>query len=151
MGKLEISHKSLLNALDTLEKAIEYFDKIEHKTQEPISFLKYEDLRRAFRDSLIQRFEFSTDLFWKYIKSYLEVSLKLQPLNGPKPVIKSACKANLITEEDTQNILEMIDCRNLTSHIYREEIADQVCLKISKYYQLMRKYAKKLTPNSDPR
>jgi len=109
--------------------------------------LDHEEAYRSFRDSLIQRFEISTDLFWKYLKIYLEDKIKIIPeANVPKPVIKATCKAKLISEKDSEMLLEMIQKRNLTSHIYKEEIADIVCKGIPTYFELMDKYSKQLTP-----
>ena len=64
--------------------------------------------------------------------------------NAPKQTILTACKAKLITEEDAEIMLEMIDDRNMTSHMYKEEIANQVSTKIENYYAIIKKYADKL-------
>jgi nucleotidyltransferase substrate binding protein (TIGR01987 family) len=148
VGKINLKHNYLLKALKTLKNAIDNLKKIEliDKNQK-IGFLDHEEAYRSFRDSLIQRFEISTDLFWKYLKIYLEDKIKIIPeANVPKPVIKATCKAKLISEKDSEMLLEMIQKRNLTSHIYKEEIADIVCKGIPTYFELMDKYSKQLTP-----
>ena len=79
---------------------------------------------QAARDSVIQRFEFSIELFWKYMRIFLETSKKT-PLNSifACDIVRSACQFRLISENDAQVCIDMINNRNLTSHIYKEEIA----------------------------
>jgi len=146
MEKLKTKHEQLSTALDRLKEAINHLEKSKSYAEQ-IQNLEAEDMYRSFRDSLIQRFEFCSDLFWKYIKRYMDKKMK-QPVefNAPKPVIRTACKAKLITEQDAEKLLEMIEDRNASSHIYKEEIADQIGLNTKKYYKLMREYTNKLAP-----
>ncbi len=96
---------------------------------------------------MIKRFELSVDLFWKYIKRYLEKVVSVEPeISGPNHVIRTACKVNLITEKDAEIFLELIKCRNQTSHIYQEEIADRLSVSIPGFCKLIRKYVEKLAP-----
>jgi len=98
---------------------------------------------------MIQRFEFSVDLFWKYIKRYIEEEMKKNiEFNSPRTVIREACRIKLISEDDSEKIIKMFDARNMTSHIYKEEIAEQVSSKISDYHQLMQKCISALVPNN---
>ena len=146
MGDLSYKYKSLKNALDRLENAIQNYDHILKKS-ETLSFMEHSEVVESMRDSLIQRFEFCVDLFWKYIKKYLEEVVKTSsPVNGPAPVIKVACNANLIEPKDAELALNMFKSRNLTSHIYKEEIADQISKDIPEYYRMMTKYLQMLKP-----
>lgn len=85
----------------------------------------------VIRDGVIQRFEFTYELAWKTIKEYLE-NVGIVDKNSPKAVIKEAYAQKLITNE--QNWLIMINDRNLTSHIYNEEIAREVAERITGCY-----------------
>ena len=147
MEKLKAKHKSLSNALNRLEEAINILENLNQKMDKQLlDFVGNEDLRRSLRDSLIQRFEFTVDLFWKYLKKVLEFQLK-QPseINTPRAVIESACKAKIISEQDAEEIIEMIKCRNKTSHIYLEEISDVIATQIPAYYKIIKKYVEKLS------
>ncbi|MFH0898028.1 MAG: HI0074 family nucleotidyltransferase substrate-binding subunit [bacterium] len=138
MGIIKLKHEQLYKALDRLQEAVEDFERVA-KNGKFAGFTDQEKIFRTFRDSMIQRFEFCVDLSWKYLKRYLEEELKqIVDINAPKPVIRMACKAKLIEEVETQTLLEMINDRNLSSHIYKEEIADQISSRIKKYYELMR-------------
>jgi hypothetical protein len=53
-------------------------------------------------------------------------------------VIRAAVEARIITEDQGQQCLEMVKSRNLTSHIYHEEVAHDMAAKIPLYYQLMK-------------
>jgi nucleotidyltransferase substrate binding protein (TIGR01987 family) len=83
------------------------------------------------RDGVIQRFEFTYELAWKATKEYLEY-LGIVDRNSPKAVIKEAYAQNLITSE--QNWLLMINDRNLTSHVYKEEMAQEIAERIVNCY-----------------
>jgi len=149
MGKIKLKYEQLIKALGQLERSIINFEKID-QYPENIGIIDKEDLFLALRESMIQRFEFNVDLFWKYVKRYIEEEMKKSiEFNSPRTVIREACRIKLIPEEDSQEIMKMIDARNMTSRIYKEEVADQISSKVSDYYQLMRKYSKKLVPNKN--
>ncbi|HBS48035.1 TPA: hypothetical protein DEO28_02510 [Candidatus Dependentiae bacterium] len=148
MDELKIKYKNLESALKSLGKAFNNLEKLESKKDSPSLFLEYNELYKSLRDSLIQRFEFSVDLFWKYLKKYLEKrGVPTLEVSSPKPTLKSACKATLLTEQDTDVALKMIDSRNLTSHMYKEEFAEMLLHQIPSYYQIMKKYSEKLYPD----
>jgi nucleotidyltransferase substrate binding protein (TIGR01987 family) len=146
MGRLNFAYESLISALNALEEAIDNFENFKNsKNKLAFEFMNNEALSKTFRDSLIQRFEFCSDLFWKYLKKYLDEIVKTpSEINGPGPVIRVACKAKIISELDAEVFLEMIKSRNLTSHIYKEEVADQISVSIPGYCKLMKKYTEKL-------
>ena len=55
----------------------------------------------------------------------------------PKSCFREALATGLITEEQTVACLEMTDDRNLTSHTYVEEIAEQIYKRVEDYRKLM--------------
>lgn len=71
------------------------------------------------RDATIQRFEFCVELAWKSAKKMLGTST-----SAPKPVIREMAQSHLI--DDVDFWLKAIDQRNLSSHTYKEVLADQV-------------------------
>ncbi len=82
------------------------------------------------RDSVIQRFEFTTDLAWKTLQETLEHDFGIRP-NSPKTAIRLAYENNLITEAEVW--LAMIDDRNLASHSYNQELANEIRARIPAY------------------
>ena len=88
------------------------------------------------RDALIQRFEYSTEAFWKYLKAYLQTEHSLSA-NSPREVIRTGLFAKLYSEEISQELLQMLDDRNLTSHTYVEELAESIAHRIPEYSKNM--------------
>lgn len=85
------------------------------------------------RDATIQRFEFSFELVWKALKLYLE--RQGHECGGPRPTLKKAFAEGLIlTAEEADVWLQMIEDRNLTSHAYDEALAASIYRNIVREY-----------------
>ncbi len=150
MEKMKLKYSQIADAMDRLHESIILLQKNVESTQEDrVDYASKDELYRSLRDSLIQRFEITTDLFWKYVKRYLEKVVKQEiEINGPAPVLRQACKAKLLSESDTTKFLEMIRDRNSYSHIYKEEMADEIAKKVAFYYNLMEKNLDLLLPEN---
>lgn len=144
MDKLSQKHQKLIQALATLEKAIDTIGLFVKEGKSYNPHLDYEEEYRGHRDSTIQRFEYSVDLFWKYLKKNLEAKNIAPDVKVPGEVVRVACNVGLITEQESEMIIEMIKERNKTSYIYVEEIAEYLVKKIPEYYQIMNTIAKRL-------
>ena len=88
------------------------------------------------RDAMIQRFEYSTEAFWKYLKAFLSIEHNLSA-NSPREVIRTGLTAKLYSEEISKELLQMLDDRNLTSHTYVEELAESIAGGIPSYCTVM--------------
>lgn len=143
--KLSEKHNQLIKALESLHAIITRFDALKRKST-TFSPEDFETEFTIYRDSLIQRFEYCTDLFWKYLKKYLESIHALPDLKIPREVISTTATLGLISNDEAETILEMIKSRNLTSHIYVEEIADQISKLIPEYYLLLQSVSDRLYP-----
>lgn len=100
-------------ALETLKKAV--FEPI------PNEYLQ---------DAVIQRFEYTYEIAWKYIKAYL--SYKGVELLYPKDMFKEAFNVGWIAKPEVWEA--MIEDRNMTSHTYRSRSANRVYQDICKLY-----------------
>lgn len=96
-----------------------------------------------FRDSAIQRFEYTIEIFWKLLKSVLEAEA-IEVLS-PRDVIKKACSFRIITEEESEIVLQMLMYRNQTSHDYAMSIAKSVAPKLPPFAVLMRNITERIT------
>ncbi len=104
-NKLGTQLKLLMLALSQLAEALE----------QPVnSFI---------RDSAIQRFEFSFELLWKTLKTYLEENEGLE-CRSPRESFRNAFQVGLIKNDAAW--MESLRLRNLTSHTYNELIADEI-------------------------
>ncbi|MEK6573008.1 MAG: HI0074 family nucleotidyltransferase substrate-binding subunit [Chloroflexota bacterium] len=83
------------------------------------------------RDAAIQRFEFSFELAWK---TAMRVMRKAGVESGaaPKQIIRAAFKMGWIADDGLW--LDMLDARNRTSHIYNEEMADEIFAHLPGYH-----------------
>ncbi|TGE37151.1 nucleotidyltransferase [Desulfosporosinus fructosivorans] len=117
MSKLETKLINFENALQRLKEADKEFNR--------------QGVSDVVRDGVIQRFEFTYELAWKTTKVFLEDS-GIIDINSPKAVIKEAYAQKLISDEKTW--LLMLNDRNMTSHLYREEIAVEIAERISGFY-----------------
>lgn len=102
--RLEERANDYLKALAQLEKAV----------QQPKD--------EFVRDSVIQRFEFTHELAWKMLRLRLEREGVL--VKTPRETIQEALQAGLI--EDGNLWTDMQKMRNLTSHTYKEKLAEDV-------------------------
>jgi nucleotidyltransferase substrate binding protein (TIGR01987 family) len=89
------------------------------------------------RDATIQRFEFSVELAWKSAKRIMGTST-----TAPKQVVREMAQNNLIN--DVEFWLVAIDKRNLSSHTYNEELANEVYNFAKSFLPLAKELFKKL-------
>lgn len=133
-----------LDALETLQDSVELFYEYK-KIFEKDSTEKNERLFASMRDSMIQRFEYCTDLLWKVIKVHMEEVEKLDVgINSPRAIVREAVIGRILTESEGVEYMNMVESRNRTSHIYREEIADAIAHQVPGYYVFMKKIIDKI-------
>ena len=85
-----------------------------------------------YRDGLIHRFKFTLELAWEVLWAYMEDQGSTLDIVLPKPVLKEAYAAGLI--DDAQVWLDMLNSRNITSHVYDDTQAAQVVEAIRDRY-----------------
>lgn len=125
---------TLNKALAALERAV-----LKHEESKGYPEERFEE----YRDSLIQRFEYCTDLLWKVVKEYLEKVEKLK-IASPKAVFRECYTIGILTESEAEAFLLMLDARSMTSHVYREEFADVLYRQIPRFYERMHNLVDKI-------
>ncbi len=129
MEQLKSKQIIVQKTINALESGIERF-KQQHE-----ELYEYE----AFRESLIQRFEYTVDTFWKYLKIYMQDYQKLiVDVASPRGVFRAASEAKLISHDELNQLLDAVTDRNLSSHAYDEDVAEQVVKRIPKHYLSIR-------------
>jgi nucleotidyltransferase substrate binding protein (TIGR01987 family) len=132
MEKLNISYQATLNALQRLNEDI---DILQNKSENEF-FTQY---NRQFRNSAIQSFEFSIDTFWKLIKDYLNSSYSVTfEIPTPKGVFRECLKVRFINDKEYVQLSLIVTDRNLTSHTYNEDLAEEISLRLSSHYRIMK-------------
>jgi len=140
-------YKNIILSLETLEQRIELFDEYGNIFS-VTSAKENKKMLMATRDSMIWRFKFCTDLFWKTLKLYLEDTEKIEvSINSPPGIIREATKAKVISEDEGDVCMEMIECRNKTSHAYHELMAEEIATQIPGFYNLMKSIADRIQSN----
>lgn len=110
----------------TLNRLIEAYGKTDRHDRD------YE----IFRDSVIQRFEITVESFWKYIKVFLSEKEGVI-CNSPKGCIREMFLGEYIAEDVLSVFMSMIDDRNLISHTYNEELADEIFDRVGEYIEIL--------------
>ncbi len=127
-------------------KRVEDFKKSLNRLEEAVNktfkYLQSEDYS-FFRDSAIQRFEFTVEIMWKSIKHYLLEKEGIECVS-PKSCLREFFVVSNLDEEEAKKLLRMIDDRNLTSHTYHEEVAEEIFYNLKDYLDVMKKVLKRL-------
>jgi len=104
-------------ALDQLKNAVE--------------LSKQRALSQLEKQGVIQAFEFTHELAWNVLKDYLQDQGN-QNIKGSKDATREAFKVELIA--DGEQWMAMIQSRNVSSHTYDEQTAEQLVTVIIKDY-----------------
>lgn len=95
------------------------------------------------RDATIQRFEYTFEAVWKFLREYLGNKEGII-CNSPKSCFREAFSLGFLKEEEAAEFLEMTDRRNETAHTYKEEVAQLIYSKTKGYFFLMQNLVNKL-------
>ena len=110
--------------MDKLHVSVEQFEKALGRFQEALAVAPSD----MARDSAIHRLEFTLDLSWKVLKTYLE-EVKGVVCKSPKECFREAYKQGVIGYDDVW--LKLVDLRNETTHTYNEAYAKEIFAELS--------------------
>jgi nucleotidyltransferase substrate binding protein (TIGR01987 family) len=105
---------------------IKNFEKALSRLEEGVKEAKNE----LDKDGVIQRFEFTVELLWKALRAVL----LYQGIEcfSPRGCVKEAFKAKIIGDDEI--ILDMLEDRNISSHVYNEEKSEALFERIKNIY-----------------
>ena len=86
-------------------------------------FMMKKELNELEKQGLIKAFEYTYELAWKSLQDLL-IEKGYNNIKGPKPVIEQSFKDGYII--DGKGWMRMHQSRNLTSHTYNEETAEEI-------------------------
>ena len=105
-----------------------------------------EETDDLLKEGLIQRFEYTHELVWKVMKDYAEYQ-GYTDIRGSRDAFRKAFEIGLISDK---RWMESIEDRNLTSHNYDDETAEEIYESIvNVYYPLFLDFEKKMLSLSD--
>jgi nucleotidyltransferase substrate binding protein (TIGR01987 family) len=123
------SKRSLLEFTRAIARLKEYLD-------EPIQ-------NHRDKSGIIQGFEFTYEIGWKTLRKAALPHGKT--IGSAKQAFQAALELGWIPESEHEQWMQMIEDRNLTSHTYREELADQILARIrSQHFGLLSGLASRL-------
>ncbi|MEA1960747.1 MAG: nucleotidyltransferase substrate binding protein [Bacillota bacterium] len=123
--KLELS--SLTKSIDSLNRALKITaDKTLQGEAGP-------DEIALLKAGAIQNFEFTYELCWKFMKRWIETNVSAEIVDGVprRELFRLSVENRLIMDVDEW--MEFHRARNITSHTYDQEIAEEV-------YQIAKKF-----------
>ena len=82
------------------------------------------------KEGLIQRFEYTHELAWKVMKDYLEYQGYVD-IRGSRDAIRKSLELNILSD---RRWMATIEARNLTSHNYDDETANNIYHEIMEVY-----------------
>jgi len=118
-NKLDIT--PLKNASAAFGRVMTFAHGVENKPEEERGDFEYEITRAA----LIHNFEFCYELCWKMMKRFIEMDIGEEAdILSRKDLFRLSAERRLI--EDFDNWLRYHKARNMTSHTYNENVANEV-------------------------
>jgi nucleotidyltransferase substrate binding protein (TIGR01987 family) len=113
--------------LDSLQKAVAAPSRVLARSDD-LEFMRGLDevARNAIKSGVIQHFEFTYELCWKFIKRWLEMNVSAVAVDGVtrRELFRQGAENRLI--DDVEQWMRYHDARNKTAHTYQPEIAESV-------------------------
>jgi nucleotidyltransferase substrate binding protein (TIGR01987 family) len=113
--------------LSSLQKAVSALAGVLAKSDDREFMSRQDEVTcNAIRSGVIQHFEFTYELCWKFIKRWLETNVSATAIDGVtrRELFRWAAENRLI--DDVEQWMRYHEARNLTSHTYQAEIAERV-------------------------
>jgi len=122
----------LTRKLNDLEAALSNFR--DALTLEPALFPEL--VADNIKSGQIQKFEFTVELLWKTVQVFL---LEVDGIDvvTPKSVAKEFVEAGYCEYEMYELFIQAINDRNQLSHIYRQEMAESIWLRLPDYVSVV--------------
>lgn len=133
-GKVIYSATKQLRAEDGLFNFTNALEKYESAVNRYEEF-KSEGFGDVYLDLIVKRFEFTYEMSWKALKRYLEF-LGFE-IKNPRQTFKEGYSQQIIEDENIW--LDMIEQRNLSSHIYDELEIGEILNKKENYLNAFQK------------
>ena len=139
--KLDLS--SLRKAVESLEKTLRVAD------DDAFMSRLEEDQKQAVKAGVIQNFEFTYELCWKFMRRWLQVNLGSVYVAGVsrRQLFRLSAEHQLLGDVDRW--MEYHDARNETAHTYDESTAEDVFDTAHKFLADSQKLLQALEANND--
>ena len=107
-------------AISSLETALTVYESYLSGTE------KHPDFIQTLKAGVVQNFEFTYELSWKFMRRWIEVNIGTTVVDGVtrRELFRQAAENRLII--DVSKWMSFHQARNITSHTYDAEKADEV-------------------------
>lgn len=129
---MEILKERFVATKKFLERLYESLDRLKTSKEESDRFF--------YNDSVVKRFEFTYEAFWKFIRTYLgqKIMIDISQVSNARVTFRAAQTEGLITEHELDVCLKMIEDRNQTAHAYDVDFAEGLVGRTADYADLMK-------------
>ena len=113
--------------LSSLKKAVSALTSVLAKSDDARFMSHLDDVAaNAIKAGVVQHFEFTYELCWKFMKRWLEMNISPAVADGVtrRELFRLAAENRLI--DDVEQWMRYHEARNLASHIYQPEVANRV-------------------------
>lgn len=128
----------LMKSIQALQKSLSVY---ESHTQKSVID---EELTETVRAGVIKNFEIAYELSWKFMKRWLSYNVGSEYVDGVprKELFRIAAENKLISNTEAWFLFHK--SRNLTSHVYDEETAEEVFSQSKKFLTYAQEYFSEL-------
>ena len=113
---------------NNLIESYETFKKAFFKLRE---FVETDNGSEKDRGAIINAYQYTFELLWKTLQKYMQQQEMLDEL-GPGSVIRTAFQYQII--DNGPKYMDMLKDRNLITHTYKEDVAEDIYLNIKNEY-----------------
>lgn len=106
-----------------------------------------ERLLDGMQNGRAQKFEYTTELCWKAIKSFLKEKEGMDEAS-PKKIIKAYYLGGYVSEDEYLQLLAAVDDRNRLSHIYDAETFNHILARLPQYATLFEQINEQLNKDT---
>ena len=135
--------------LSSLQKAVNSLERALNVASSQIKGKVNKDYEEVIRAGVIQNFEFTYELCWKFMKRWLEANGEGESVDGVtrKELFRLAAERQLI--EDVDAWFQYAKARNETAHTYDNQTAADVFESAKKFLNAAKFLLKKLESKND--
>jgi nucleotidyltransferase substrate binding protein (TIGR01987 family) len=122
-----------------MDKLIEIKNQEFKKALENLKLSAGMSFTEIVRDSTLLRFELASELSWKTLRIYLEHKFKIES-GYPTSTYRESVKTGMLTPDDVETALIMVEDRNRMVHDYNREWSEELYKRVvEKYIPLLEK------------
>lgn len=137
MNQLEKRYVLVVRALNSLGEALVHFDTVDENYASIKDHFDRDNVVRTCRDSVFQRFEYSSHLFLEYFKKHLVRSLGVSKIRSINDSIKKAEKEGVLSQNEARVLVVIVESRKLLPCACDGEVVEQLIREIPGYYKTL--------------